>query len=741
MAKLAPSSRKKPVKKSSAKASNPPPRAKKVATAKETPTKQVSSRGLTWQVQKSKGGIGHGGIEHGGISRSGSLKSALGTFAKKKGYTLNDDQAALAKKLSAFFDDPSARCFLLKGSAGTGKTFLIELIAKYLRSEKKLDVNLAAPTGRAALVVERTTGIRCGTIHKLIYDFTSLYEEKNPAATNDRSPVFYFPIRELAADNRKAVFIIDESSMISDQKQESEFHRFGTGRLLRDLVEYARLREPLFNTKIIFVGDPCQLPPVGTSSEKGSPALNAEYLSTDGLFVQQKDIIERPQYTEPYRITCQEHELTAVERQKKGDILKTANYLRNIIQSGNHTWFDMYAENGDIAHVTPEQLHEEVAGQFKKNPYDGIVVTSRNATAFTINGAIREILWGSSPKEIQKGDRLLAFQNIGGLVNGELIIVHKAHELDPYFINYREKKGKKGEGATKTLRFRKIEYTRQDSFDSEGNPLIDRTVILENFLNSADRDIAPDAFRALYDDFRRRFKAANPQININVTPKPEVFVKALRQDPYVNCARVKYGYAMTCHKAQGGQWDHSGLFFETKSGNIDFLRWAYTGITRAKKKLSVVNFVPSSPISPIMPKFRSTRLTGNDEKMEMPMMLDFFESVVQEAINEKGISMAVHSIEGFAHKYIFSRDPESCIIVFSANKGGVVTSCYKEGKGSASLFAEIKAHLLTYDFSVTPPPAKKIAKPVKTAIKSLPAKSPAKTTPAKVKKVAKKKTR
>lgn len=712
MAKLAPSSHRHPIKKSSAKVTKPPARAKKIATPKEAPAKQVSSRGLTWQVQKSKGGIGHSGIG----------RVSLGTFAKRKGYTLNPDQVQLAKKLSAFFDNPSARCFLLKGSAGTGKTFLIELIAKYLRSVKKLDVALAAPTGRAALVVERTTGIRCETIHKLIYDFTLLYEEKNPAAAEERSPVFYFPIKELAADNRKAVFIIDESSMISDQKQDSEFHRFGTGRLLHDLIEFAHLREPLFNTKIIFVGDPCQLPPVGTSPEKGSPALSAEYLSTEGLFIK-----------EPYGIASQEHELTAVERQKKGDILKTATFLRNIIKSDNHTWFDMYVENGDIVHVTPAQLHEEVAGQFKKNPYDGIVVTHSNPTAFNINGSIREILWGSSPKEIQNGDRLLAFQNIGGLINGELIIVHKAHELDPYYINYREKKGKKGEGAAKTLRFRKIEYTRQDSVDSEGRPKIWPTVILEDFLNSPERDISHHAFRALYDDFRRRYKEANPKSNINLTPKPPEFVKALRQDPYVNCARVKYGYAMTCHKAQGGQWDHSGLFVEKKAGNLDFLRWAYTGITRAKKKLSVVNFVPSSPINAIMPKFPPTLLTGNDENQEMPMTVNFFESVVQKAINEKGISMAVHSIEGFAYKYIFTKGAENCIIVFSANKSGVVTSCYREGKGSASLYADIKAHLLIYSFSVKPPP--------KPPAKKVPASKVKKPSPSPKAKKATKKTR
>ena len=123
MAKLAPSSHRSPVKKSSAKVSKPTARAKKIATPKEAPAKKVVSRGLTWRAEPIKGsGIGHGGIGHSGIGRSGSLKSALGTFAKKKGYTLNDDQAELAKKLSAFFDDPSARCFLLKGSAGTGKT-------------------------------------------------------------------------------------------------------------------------------------------------------------------------------------------------------------------------------------------------------------------------------------------------------------------------------------------------------------------------------------------------------------------------------------------------------------------------------------------------------------------------------------------------------------------------------------------------------------------------------------------
>lgn len=602
-------------------------------------------------------------------ARAASKKSAkapsdLELFAAKKRIKLNDDQKRLCAELTKFLKSTTKRCFLLKGSAGTGKTFLIKLIAEYIEAKTQSQVALMAPTGRAALVLKRATGREAGTIHRLIYQMTGLTEERSKTRAAKRSPVFYYPLDEIASSNQKSVFIVDESSMISDKYNKPEFFRWGSGRLLKDLVEYAKLRDERAKTKIIFVGDPCQLPPPNDSS---SNALEAKYLK-DGVYTPVNSIPAKPKFTDTYKVDCMEYELTEVERQKKGDILETATKLREVIHSGKPNYFEIVTTRGDIVTVTADELSKRAASSFKKDPSDGIVVTYTNNEAFQQNASIRKILWRGK-RHLVAGDRLLAFQTAGRLINGELILVQKVSDLDAHSIKVPTLTG-----IGETLHFREISFIREDFHDAK--PKVFRTLILENFLNSPERDLSPDAFSAIYEDFSARFSARFPGIDVGHNFKPPEFVYELVRDPYVNCAKVKYGYAMTCHKAQGGQWDQAGVLNQREEKSMHFLRWAYTAITRARKELCVVGFRPHSPIHRLAPGYTMT--IPDDKDFKLSISRKFLESFLQEIMSDAGIGMTVESISGFSYKYKFTKDGVSCIVVFSETKDGFIEKFHYE---------------------------------------------------------------
>jgi hypothetical protein len=606
-----------------------------------------------------------------------AAKTTLKEFALKRGVKLNADQERLFDELMTFLASPDERCFLMKGSAGTGKTFLLKSITSYLKSYLKLQVELAAPTGRAALVLQRVSGARATTIHRLIYALEGLAERKTPTKASQRSPVFFYPVKKLATDNTNTVFIVDEASMVSDKVNKSEFFRWGSGRLLKDLVEFTRVRDPLFNTKIIFVGDPCQLPPPDSGV---SSALSADYLANEEFTTEDDRGAQTGQPREKYGLVCREYELTHVERQKEGDILATATELRETINSGQPDHFQFSTRKGHIRQGSIESICAKTCESFKADPSDGIIVTNSNPEAFEVNSSVRQLLWGEE-RPLCKGDRLLVYQNNRLLTNGELIVVEKVYPLDEHVIEVRSARGDNAQ----LLRFRKIRYRREDGVRSR-KPRTEETMILENFLYGPDPALTPDIFSAIYEDFRRRFAAAKPEIKLGYNFMPRTFVSAMSSDPYVNCAKVKFGYAMTCYKAQGGQWDHVGVITRRspEDRSVNFLRWVYTAITRARKALSFAGLQEYSPITGLLPSFRPRSLI--DPSPGLSLTRRYLETLFQEELNDMGASVAKCSVvnsaskSNKAYKYDITNGAERCVLVFSERKSGRVEKHHFERK-------------------------------------------------------------
>ena len=182
--------------------------------------------------------------------------------------------------------------FILQGYAGSGKTTLLKGFVEYLHSLEKR-YQLMAPTGRAAKVINQKTGFESTTIHKGIYSFEELQEIKQSEEENDFSFLYNYKIRN-NTEVYNSILIVDEASMLSDVLSQGEFFRFGSGHLLRDLVSYARIQEETTTSKIIFIGDPAQLPPIGM---KFSPALDQNYLN------------------ETYKVSVKHTEMKEVKRQ------------------------------------------------------------------------------------------------------------------------------------------------------------------------------------------------------------------------------------------------------------------------------------------------------------------------------------------------------------------------------------------------------------------------------------------
>jgi len=470
---------------------------------------------------------------------------------------LSPSQEFAIRKLESFLYSPE-EVFILKGYAGSGKTTILKGLVEYLESIEK-DYMIMAPTGRAAKVIREKTGKEAFTIHKSIYSYEEMIdiEEGN-------SFFYYYKLRN-NTDVAGKIFIVDESSMISDAKSQGEFFQFGTGHLLTDLFTYTRVNVPNVNSKIIFLGDPCQLPPVGDSSSK---ALDPGYLR------------------EKFGVTTTEAELKEVKRQnEESGILKAATRMRKSISSGFFNDFNLRTNETDILNPA----YDEFLNTWQKVESSKIIIASKNKTCLDLNLQIRERLFGNADLPVQSGDIIIIGGNNyrKGIFNGEFAVVNSVSAVNTVrTVNLR------GKGSV-TLSWRDIELIFPDS--GNDNKVVTGKV-LENFLYG-DNFLKPEETQALYVDFVIRHK--------ELKPKTEEFKQAIIKDDYFNCILLKYGYAVTCHKAQGGEWDNVFTIWdhENQEGfncftdkqlrrakdNEAFFRWAYTAVTRASKKLFALN--------------------------------------------------------------------------------------------------------------------------------------------------------
>lgn len=470
---------------------------------------------------------------------------------------LSPDQESALYKLQAFLDSP-AQVFMLKGFAGSGKTTILKGLVEYL-DEMGKDFALMAPTGRAAKVIREKTGHEAYTIHKSIYSYEDMVEVEN-----GDSFYYYYKIRN-NVDVAAKIFIVDEASMLSDAKSEGEFFRFGTGLLLSDLIAYTRTEHEKVKSKIIFVGDPCQLSPVGDNSSK---AFDATYLK------------------QKFNLSAEETEMKEVKRQGgESGILKAAAKIRTSISAGYFNDFNLRSNGNDILNPS----YETFLDTWQATASPKIIIASKNKTCLDLNLQIRERKFGNADLPVQKSDIVIMGGNNyrKGIFNGEFAVINEVSDI----VTQRTI-ALRGKNPV-TLYWRDVELVFPDA---ESNNKVVKGKMLENFLYG-DNYLKPEETQALYVDFTTRHKG--------LKPRTEEFKEAILQDEYFNCLLMKYGYAVTCHKAQGGEWDSVFTIWDNdntegfdcltdkqrRAGktNQDFYRWAYTAITRASKKLYVLN--------------------------------------------------------------------------------------------------------------------------------------------------------
>ena len=479
--------------------------------------------------------------------------------------SLNSQQQDAIEAILRFLEGPSD-CFILRGCAGTGKTTLIRELIKSL-AELKTDFRLIAPTGRAARILGAKTSGRSKTIHSVIYTLSDVEVFESAEQSNDPGLRWYFPLN--TDDPGKTLFIADEASMVGDKESEQDLLRFGSGRLLADLIEYARLgrkgRSHASDARILFVGDPAQLPPVG---EKSSPALSSSYLRNT------------------FSLRCDQFELTEVMRQQSGSaILERATALRDSISQKSFNAFKLSPEGDKIVASTITDGVKQVVEALKERSPCPVLVTWSNPQALELNRAVRGRLWDDEEKHLQAGDLLLVNKNAPGkeLYNGDLVkVIDVAPEVESRLVPI------KGLAKPVGLKFRQVTIAYREA---DGSIRCEQCRIIENLLDSRERDLTPTEQRALLVDFRQR----NPDLR----PRTAEFLLAIKDDPWFNALQVKYGYAMTCHKAQGGEWDTAIVDFTDNRGkrNEDFFRWAYTAVTRAKLKLITISAPHFDPYS------------------------------------------------------------------------------------------------------------------------------------------------
>jgi exodeoxyribonuclease-5 len=458
-----------------------------------------------------------------------------GKLIQSFGFEPTDGQAIVLYHLSAFLlsqkENPT---YILRGYAGTGKTTLVKTLVKTLPYIGMRYV-LMAPTGRAAKVLSSYTGQGASTIHRRIYQAMT-YPDGS--------------IRSARAENKfkNALFIVDEASMIGEQKE------FGGSSLLDDLLSYVFSGE---NCRLLLIGDTAQLPPVGSNE---SPALDCEYLKSE------------------FPITAATYELTEVKRQAlESGILYNATDVRQLLSQNLYEYslpiFHLQ-DFDDIQKIEPETFEEMLHNAFANmSDNEAVIICKSNKRANMFNQAIRGRILNIEG-EIATGDKLMVVKNnyywtegnpdINFIANGDMAEIRKIKHFDEMY----------------GFRFADVELSFTDYPEA---PNVEAKILLDTLYSNSP---------SLTEEENKRLFAAIEEDYMDIPNRRERY-KEMRKNPWFNALQVKFAYALTCHKTQGGQW--SNVFIDSSLNlketlEVEDLRWLYTALTRAQERVYFVNF-------------------------------------------------------------------------------------------------------------------------------------------------------
>ncbi len=455
-------------------------------------------------------------------------------------FTPTNDQKTASKHLGAFtLSNKVNPVYVLKGYAGTGKTSMISAYVHTL-TQSNIKFALLAPTGRAAKVLSKYTGNPAHTIHRSIYQFITNKDGLTNIVLNHNNL-------------KNAVFIIDEASMIGDNSQVNNSF-FNRNSLLDDVIQFVFSQQ---GNKLILVGDTAQLPPVGTAL---SPALDINILNN------------------AYSITSYDFEMKEVMRQSlDSGILTSATILRTKIQNEETStpFFKIKQNSSDVtiiddAGTFEELLIESFTGDSMEN---GIIICRSNKQANIYNQQIRNrILMREA--EIDAGDLLMVVKN------------------NYYWLEKDSKAGFIANGdIIKVIRFKRTEDLYGFRFADVDIELLDypeekeiTVKLLLDTINTNSPGLSEKDNKRLFDSVEEDYMDY---------PNRRTRLNKIKANPYFNALHVKFSYAMTCHKTQGGQWPNVFVdkgFIKDNTIGIDYLRWLYTATTRATNNLYLIGF-------------------------------------------------------------------------------------------------------------------------------------------------------
>lgn len=454
-------------------------------------------------------------------------------------YQPTEEQEKAIECIADFLFKPeNDTLLLLKGYAGTGKTTLIGAVVRTL-SEMRAGYVLMASTGRAAKVFSRYSGFSAYTIHKKIYRQKSFSNDLDNFSLNDNL-------------HKNTLFIVDEASMISNDGLTGA--SFGSGRLLDDLIEYVYAGQ---GCRLLIIGDDAQLPPVG---EDESPALSAEVLRGYGLDVTECILTEVIRYS------------------GRNGILSNATMLRERMAADDIYDLPVLSLKGyeDISSIPGSELIEAINSSYNEVGMDETMVICRsNKRAYLYNKGIRNTILYRE-EELSTGDILMIAKNnyhwtadckeMDFIANGDIAVVRRVRRTQEMY----------------GFRFADVVLSFPDHNDIE----FELKILLDTLHSdypSLSKEDSDRLFNAVMEDYS------------DITNKKER-MKKLKEDSFYNALQVKYAYAVTCHKAQGGQWKRIFIdqgYITEDTFTPDYYRWLYTALTRASEKLYLVNWPES----------------------------------------------------------------------------------------------------------------------------------------------------